>query len=247
MLEGIPSILVGHTGIAKTEVLRRVHQEAGWPYRHVNGRESLEADNLLGKWRLEDGNMVFKLGILPFCMLNGIALGIQEINYVAPEVLVLLHELFDEGFITLDELSPDDEHFIVRPDANFRLFGTMNPPDLYPGARDLSPAFLRRCLVRHVDVLDEATETDVIKSRCDWLAESDIVGMVNVANEVRSKFGVESSFWLSTADLIVWGRVAKHMPVLDAAETAIIGKAQDEDDIASTRGFVRLNFDPDGV
>jgi MoxR-like ATPase len=244
MLENIPSILVGHTGVAKTKLLQRMHMDAQWPYRSVPGYGGVESETLIGKWiATKEKGMTWAHGILPFCMKNGIAIGFQEVNYVAPEVLVLLHEYLDEGYITLMELPVDHEDFIIRPHENFRFYGTMNPPELYPGARDLSPAFLRRCLVRRVDPLDAVTEAKVVHDQTgidfDTAAQ-----MAGVASSVRQQFDNNLGlFWVSTADLVTWARLTKHMDPLQAAEIAIIGKAP-ENEVPFVRGRVRISFEP---
>ena len=242
---GIPSLFIGHTGTAKTTMLRRMHEEAGWPYRGISGRESIEVDNLMGKWRFGDSKtMEFHLGILPFCMKYGIAVGIQEINFIAPEVLVLLHEYVDEGFITMDELSPGDEDFIIKPHPNFRLYGTMNPPELYPGARELSPALLRRCMVRHVEDLERDAEVRVLLARVKGLAHDWAREMVEVAASLRENFhNRRSSYYCSTADLVMWGQLALKSDPITSSEFAVVGKASPDDHIA-VRGRVRLSFNP---
>jgi MoxR-like ATPase len=241
----LPTILVGHTGTAKTKLIQRVHQDLKWPYRGVSAHGQVEVDTLIGKWiATKDQGMVYKLGILPFCMLHGIAVGIQEINAVLPEVLILLHEYVDEGFITLQDLDPEHEWFVIEPHANFRLYGTMNPPELYPGTRDLSPALVRRCIVQSVEALPLDQEIRAVQLQCPWLDESDIRSMVGVGQSVRQQFDNEMGFfYLSTADLVQWGRVMRHMTALDAGMIAVVGKAPaGERDFV--KGRVRIAFDP---
>lgn len=245
MKTNVPSIFIGHTGQNKTGILRRLHQEAGWPYRGISGRESIEVDNLNGKWRIgPDKTMEYHLGILPFCMKHGISVGIQEINYIAPEVLVLIHEYVDEGFITLDELSPDDPDFIIHPHPNFRLYGTMNPPEMYPGARELSPALLRRCIVRTLDEPTKEDEYRVIRMQVPSLPDENAREMVEVAHSVRFEFHEgRIGYWCSTADLVQWAVLAEHCDPITASEFAVVGKAP-ETDQTFVRGRVRLSFNP---
>src|SRR5436190_1671145 len=184
-----------------------MHQDAGWPYRAVPGHGQVEVETLVGKWIATTEGMQYKLGILPFCMKHGIAVGIQEINFVAPEVLVLLHEFVDEGFITLQELDPEHPDFVITPHPNFRLYGTMNPPELYPGARELSPALLRRCIVRSVEPLGREDELRVILEQ-SAINETTAGLMVDVAEAVREQFNQgQGLFWISTADLVMWAQL----------------------------------------
>lgn len=245
MLEGIPTILVGHTGTAKTKLLQRLHQDAKWPYRSITAHGQVEVDSLVGKWvATKTKGMEYRLGILPFCMKHGIAVGIQEINMVLPEVLVLLHEYVDEGYITLTDLDPDHPDFKIEPHANFRLYGTMNPPELYPGTRELSPALIRRCLIRQVNELSEAEEVTVITGQCPSITVEDATQMAKVASSVRQQMkSGQGMFWLSTADLVMWGRLMKHLDPYEAGEIAVLGKAPaSEQDFV--RGRLRLAFEP---
>lgn len=242
----IPLILVGHTGLAKTTVIAKKHEEMKWPYRSVTMNGSVEVDTLVGKWTANPKEgMVYKLGILPFCMKYGIALGIQEINFLLPEVLVLLHEFADEGHITLMDLDPTHPDYIIRPHENFRLYGTMNPPELYAGARDLSPALARRCIVKRVDELTDVQEQRVVIEQSH--VEADVArSLQTVGKSVRESFDMgKTLYYLSTADLIMWGRlmVAGGLDALTAAKLAIMGKAapSDHDFLLNV---IRLQFEP---
>jgi len=248
MLEAIPTILVGHTGTAKTKMLQRMHMEAGWPYRAITAHGQVEVDTLIGKWiATRDKGMEYKLGILPFCMKHGIAVGLQEINVVLPEVLVLLHEYVDEGCITLQDLDPEHPDFIVVPHDNFRLYGTMNPPELYPGTRELSPALIRRCLVRQVQPLELDDEIEVILQQSKGIqgVDYDVARqMAEVGRDVRQQFeSGQGLFWLSTADLVMWARLMKHTGPYEAGEIAVVGKAP-ANEIDFVRSRVRIGFEP---
>lgn len=245
MLEDIPTILVGHTGTAKTKILQRLHEDAKWPYRSIAAHGQVEVDSLIGKWiATKDKGMEYRLGILPFCMKHGIAVGIQEINVVLPEVLILLHEFVDEGFITLSDLDPEHPDFIIYPHPNFRLYGTMNPPELYPGTRELSPALIRRCIIRQVEPLKPHEEVEVLKQQTPWVDQKVAESMTQVASSVRQQFDAgQGLFWLSTADLVMWARLLRHTDAYSAAEIAVMGKAP-TNELDFVRGRVRLAFDP---
>jgi MoxR-like ATPase len=221
-----------------------VHQDLGWPYRSISAHGQVEVDSLVGKWvATKEKGMTYQLGILPFCMKHGIAVGIQEINVVLPEVLILLHEFVDEGFITLADLDPEHPDFIIHPHPNFRLYGSMNPPELYPGTRELSPALTRRCLIRQVEPLKAAEEIEVLKQQAPWVPYDQALAMAGVGESVRQQFDLgQGLFWCSTADLVMWARLMQHMDPFEAAEIAIIGKAP-SNEVDFVRGRVRLAFD----
>lgn len=248
MLENIPTILVGHTGTAKTKLLQRMHEDYKWPYRSISAHGQIEVDSLVGKWiATKDKGMEYRLGMLPFCMRNGISLGLQEINAVLPEVLILLHEYVDEGFITLSDLDPEHPDFIIQPHPNFRLYGSMNPPELYPGTRELSPALIRRCLLRQVEPLQSHEEVEVIVGQCPWVAKDVASNMAGVAASVRQQFEAgQGLFWLSTADLVMWGKLLRHLDPYEAAEIAVLGKVP-ANELDFVRGRARLAFDASGT
>lgn len=247
METGVPTILIGHTGIAKTLLIKKLHEEAQWPYHTITGHAQVEVDTLVGKIWVEGGTMRFKPGVLIFCMKEGIAIGFQEINAVAPEVLIMLHEYLDEGHVTLTDLPADHEDFMVRPHPNFRLFGTMNPPDLYPGIRELSPALQRRCLVRRVEVLEAESEKLVILAQVPDIGEDLARKMVQTANGMRKNLNEhKTNFFLSTADLVMWAKTADRVgDVHKAAEICIFGKAPREDE-QLLRTVIRATIGLDG-
>jgi MoxR-like ATPase len=231
MLTGIPTVFVGHTGIAKTMLLRRMHQEMEWPYHTIAGHAQVEVNTLIGKIWIREGEMNFRPGILPFCMKNGIAIGFQEINAVAPEVLIMLHEYLDEGKITITDLPPDHEWFTVKPHENFRLYGTMNPPEFYIGTRELSPALTRRCIIRRVEPLPEAQEIAVVTGQVENFDADTARKLVRVAQGMRKNVHEnKATYFLSTADVVMWAKFAQRTEdVWRAADMAIFGKAPLED------------------
>lgn len=244
MAEKIPTILTGHTGTAKTLLLEHLHMEKEWPYRGVTAHGQVEVDTFLGKWVVGKDGMEYKLGILPFCMKYGIALGVQEVNAVLPEVLMLLHEYVDQGYITLMDLDPEHPDFKIVPHENFRLYGTMNPPSDYPGTRDLSPALVRRCLIRTVDPLTKEQDIMVVRQQCPWVSQEDALQMAGVAQAVRQQFDTgQSFFWLSTADLVTWGTVMQYVDPIPAGQIAVVGKAPKSEQ-RFVKAQVRMAFDP---
>lgn len=247
MHTGMPAILRGHTGMAKTKLMQEMHHRLRWPYRSVAGHGNVEVSSLLGQWVAKgvDEGMVYRLGILPFCMKHGIAVGIQEINAVAPEVLVMLHEYLDEGRITLTDLDPDHPDFIIEPHPNFRLYGSMNPPELYPGVRELSPALARRCVVVDTEPLDAEKEWLAVMASVPGIDDRIARNMVSVAQDVRkgADAGIQA-YYLSTADLVTWGRFTLFMPPYEAAMLAVVGRAPDEEREV-VRARVRVSFEPD--
>lgn len=241
---GIPAILVGHSGTAKTTMLEYMHATHNKPYRSVSCYGAMEADNLIGKWIVQDGSMVYKLGILPFAMKHGISIGLQEINYVLPEVLVLLHEFFDERRITLMDLDPDHPDFVIEAHPDFHLFGTMNPPEFYPGARDLSPALLRRSMVMNVDVIAPELEAQVIVN-LSGASEEEARYLSQAGQSIRMAFiQGGTSTWIGTADLVMWAKVALQMnhDFVKSAIPTIINKGNGPEDKIFLSDQVRMYF-----
>lgn len=243
MITRRPTIFVGHSGIGKTLTIKRTHQEKGWPYHSLPGHAQVEVDTLVGKIWIAGGTMQFRPGILPFCMTQGIALGIQEINAIVPEALIFLHQYLDEGRVTITDLPPDHPDYLIDPHPNFRLYGSMNPPEWYPGTRDLSPALARRCNIRNVEPLESALEQKVVLSQVPEVDELTVRRMSQVAASCRKNLEENKmSFFLSTADLVQWAELtvlvgSPHR----AAEMAIYGKAPRED-VGTVKTFVRTSM-----
>lgn len=240
-----PTILEGHTGLAKTAVLAYAHHRANWPYRTVAGHSNVDVDSLIGKLTFKNGSMEFQMGILPFCMKHGIAVGIQEINAIPPEVLIMIHEYMDEGRITLHDLGPDDEDFVVEAHPNFRLYGTYNPPEFYPGTRDLSPALKRRCIIVPIRPLDEKKELEAVMRSVPSADEDVTRKIVGTAHEIRrGQASDQGMFFLSTADVVMWAEMLKALPPYEAGIMALMGKVPVEER-DNVQKVIRMRFQPD--
>jgi hypothetical protein len=239
-----PTILEGHTGLAKTTVLARAHEDAKWPYRTVAGHSNVDVEALIGKMAFVDGETKFQIGILPFCMKYGIAIGFQEINSIPPDVLIMIHEYMDEGRITLHDLGPDDEDFVIEAHPNFRLYGSYNPPEFYPGTRDLSPALKRRCQIVTVKQLGLEDEIRAVIASVPDADEDTIDKVVRAGVEIRrGQAEAQGLFFLSTADLVMWAELLEMLPPYEAGILALMGKVPVEER-ENVKNLLRIRFAP---
>jgi hypothetical protein len=86
----------------------------------------------------------------------------------------------------------------------------------------------------------------VLKEQTPWLSDEAATAMAGVAASVRQQFeSGQGLFWLSTADLVMWATISKHIDPYSAAEISVLGKAP-ATELDFVRGRVRLAFDPDG-
>src|SRR3990167_572307 len=155
-----PCLLVGETGTGKTSLVRYLASITNQAYRRVNLNGQTNTDDLIGKWVVKEGSMVWVDGVLVEAMKMGYWLVLDELNSALPEVLFLLQSLLDDDkFIVLSEKNGE----IIRPHSNFRLFATMNPAGNYTGTNDLNRALLSRFpVVVKYDYIALKLETDIL-------------------------------------------------------------------------------------
>ncbi|MBI1883606.1 MAG: AAA family ATPase [Chlamydiae bacterium] len=139
-----PMLVVGQSGVGKSDVIGDMARELKWKYRSVSlGNTSLEA--LVGTYTIDRNTkkLVYVPGILIQAMREGSILALEEINMASPALIEILNEFFDEETFT-NPMTGEKESIHPR----FRLFATMNPEQgltgLNGGRNALSPSLRSR-------------------------------------------------------------------------------------------------------
>lgn len=203
--KGYPSLLVGETGLGKTQLLYSMAQDADKRLHRVSLNGEIGINELLGKWTIKDKNTYWMDGILIKAMKEGSWIVLDELNAALPEVLFCLNSLLDKGGSIL--LAEKDGE-VVSPHEDFRLFATMNPPDEYAGTKEMNKALLSRFpIIVHFEQYAPKTERDIIVSE-SGVDENSASVMVDVATIIRQKKMKDKiMFSCSTRDLVNWACV----------------------------------------
>lgn len=217
-----PALLIGETGTGKTSAIRTLAQENNTTLIRLNLTGQTGVDEILGKWIVQNGEMVWLDGMLVEAMRKGYWIVLDEINMALPEILSALHSLLDDDrSILLKE--KDGE--LVKPVASFRFFATMNPPEDYAGTKELNRAFLSRFAVV-LDIPYSPQEAQIVVEQ-GMASEEDAKMLTTLADQLRSSRAKSIiTTPCSTRDLIATAMlISKGFSRQEAVQVAIINKS----------------------
>ncbi len=222
-----PVLLIGHTGLGKTTLVKELANQKNKKLRRVSVHSGITADEIIGKWLAINGSTVWQDGILTNAMKNGEWVVFDEINALPADVMFALHSLLDDDrIITL--LEKDSE--VIEPHEEFRFFATMNPPDDYAGTKELNMAFLSRFnAVVNITPYESKIETQILVSKGIDLKTA--MSLVSFGNQLRTyKFKDEINFFCGTRDLINSGKLmGDGLTIEQAVNFGIINKMMKDD------------------
>jgi MoxR-like ATPase len=245
--KNMPVLLKGETGTGKTTLVKELANRTNNVLRQINLNGNTTVDELVGKMTLNSTGTEFRYGILIKAMQNGDWLLLDELNAGHPEVLLALQEVLITGRITLAE----NEGEVVTAHPNFRVFGTMNPPETYIGTNFLNLATLSRfTMTIEVGYPDPKVELDIIKSKLPSKArttDSEMSECIRLATDIRNGYAQqEYAYLLSTRDLIGWLSVNEHFgDLVKSAEYTILGKCN-QDDRQALSSILKVYFSASG-
>jgi cobaltochelatase CobS len=221
----LPALLIGETGVGKTQSVRYLAWRTHNGLRRVNLNGATTVDEFLGKMLINEQGTYWVNGVLVTAMLAGDWILLDEINACLPEIAFCLHSLLDDDrMVVLMEY----DGRIVRPHPNFRLFASMNPSEegRYSGTKTLNEALLDRFpVVVRMDYLSEDEEVQAVMAQSGNQEEAVVRRMVRAANDIRAAIRHEKIFGsFSTRRVIDWARMALVFPVREAARYAVISK-----------------------
>lgn len=198
-----PTLLVGHTGLGKTTLVRELANRHGVTLIRLSVHSGITADEILGKWLADAGSTLWQDGLLVQAMKSPKTwIVFDEINACPADVLFALHSLLDDDrHVTLLEKRGE----IVRPHADFRFFATMNPQDDYTGTKDMNMAFMSRFnAVIEIEPYMPEVEVKILMSK--GLKQDTAEKLVSTANKLRDMKKVDDiMYFCGTRDIISTG------------------------------------------
>jgi len=241
-----PVLLKGETGTGKTTLVHELAHRTNNSLRQINLNGNTTVDEIVGRTVLKGSGTAFVDGIMIDAMRQGHWLLLDELNAGLPEVLLALQQVLIDGKYTLVE--SDGEVVVAHP--NFRVFGTMNPPETYIGTNHLNPATLSRFgVVIEVEYPDPKTELDIIKSKLPSkprTSDSELSECIRLAGDIRNGYAQqEYAFMLSTRDIISWCQINEHYgDLLTSAKYSVLGKCN-SDDRKALESILKVYFSAD--
>jgi MoxR-like ATPase len=223
-----PLALHGHTGVGKTELVRYFAAIIEAPVYRMNLHGLSTTDDIIGRLLpAGKGTVTFQDGLVTTAVRGGGLLLLEEMNATGQEVWFVLHGLLD-GSRALVVVEKDNE--VVHQHAWCRIYATFNPgeyPNLYPGTKELSAAYLRRWASVRMGFLDLEAERTVLLEQLPALAQPEHAPMLDsmlqvagVCREILAKRVHAFNFVMSTGTLQSWAALALHLGPVSAAKMA---------------------------
>ena len=223
--KNLPVLLIGETGVGKTQAVRYLAWQTNNGLRRVNLNGATTVDEFLGKLLINEQGTYWIDGVLVDAMQSGDWILLDEINACLPEIAFCLHSLLDDDRMVV--LTEHDGR-IVRPHPDFRLFASMNPSEegRYGGTKMLNEALMDRFpVVIRMEYLPEHEEIEAVIAQSGNEDRETIERMVKVANDVRQAIHGEKIFGsFSTRRVIDWARMSKTFDVGESAEFTVLSK-----------------------
>ena len=139
-----PVFITGHSGNGKTFQIEQACAVEAREYIRVNITGETDEDDLIGGFRLKDGETVFELGPVVVAMLRGAVLLLDEVDLAGPKVMCL-QPVLEGNPLTIKKLG-----ITISPNPGFTVFATANTKGRgsedgkYIGTNMLNEAFLER-------------------------------------------------------------------------------------------------------
>lgn len=234
--------ITGPTGSGKTSLVLQTAARLNWPVQQVTCHARTEIGQLIGQFRLVNGQTEYVHGPLSVAVRDGQILILNEIDLMDPGELAGLNDVIEGQPLVI----PENGGEVIHPHPKFRLIATGNTAGggdrlgLYQGVLRQNLAFLDRFRVMVVGYPNPEEEARVLEKAAPALPEEIRQKMIQVAGEIRRLFigspdgGQELSVTLSTRTLIRWAQltvVFRRAPnaVAYALERALTLRAEPEE------------------
>jgi cobaltochelatase CobS len=209
---GIGSLyLTGPTGSGKSSIITQVAARLRIPVFSVNGHSRLETPELIGRFVVRDGSMIWADGPLVMAMRIGGWFCLDEIDLLDPATTAGLNNVLEGKPLLIQETGE-----WVTPHPSFRFAATGNTngggdaTGLYCGTLQQNIAARDRFApVVFVDYPEEETEKSVLECAVPNLPDAIRQGMIKTAGDIRRAFVAgEVDVPLSTRVLVNWAQYA---------------------------------------
>ena len=192
-------LISGYHGTGKSTHIEQIAARLNWPCIRVNLDSHISRIDLIGKDAIiiKDGKQVteFQEGILPWSIQNPVALILDELDAMRPDVAFLMTKVLEaEGGLTLLE-----KNKVIKPNKYFRLFATANTvglgdtTGLYTGTQQINQAQMDRWnIVTTLNYLSMEKEMEIIlgknKNLNNTKGKEKVSNMIKVATLTRKGF-----------------------------------------------------------
>ncbi len=230
----------GPTGSGKTSIVTQAAARLRIPLYSVTAHDRMESPELIGRFVVRDGNMVWVDGPLIRAMKEGVWFLLNEMDFLEPATLAGLNNILEGSPHFVEETG---EWVVAQPGFRFAATGNTNgsgdATGLYCGTKQQNIAARDRfCPVINIDYPTEEQELAVMAAATPQIQEDVRKTMISCANLIRHAFVAgEVDVPLSTRVLINWANYASFFqpltkkdidPIAYAFDRVCANKASDD-------------------
>lgn len=223
--------LAGERGTGKTEFVTQLAARLGRRLYRINFDEALERADFIGGNTIENGNVIWKPGIVVQAIQHpGAIVLFDELGFARAQALATLHALCERSHNRSITVSETGQRFRVAPHVVFFAADNSNGhgdhSGNFAGVREQNTAFIDRfSFTIRFEYLRPDSEAELIVNRTNISRDAAdmIVKLAGVARE-KARAGLLTQP-PSLRQLFAWARaVKKGIPVETAYRNAVINK-----------------------
>lgn len=213
----LPVMLTGPTGCGKTRLVEHMGELLGRAVATISCHDDLTSSDLVGRFLVSAGNVVWNDGPLTRAVKNGAICYLDEVVEARHDSLAILHSLTDHR----RALFLDRAGEIVKAPDTFMLVCSYNPA-YRSSLKELKPSFRQRFVTVAMNYLPPDREADLLVSQTG-IDLSIAKRLVKCATSIRSADEVLHFEPPSTRVLVTAaGLIAAGGSVMEAAEVCIL-------------------------
>jgi nitric oxide reductase NorQ protein len=213
----LPVMLTGPTGCGKTRLVEHMGQLLGRPVATISCHDDLTSSDLVGRFMVTGGDVVWNDGPLTRAIKNGAVCYLDEVVEARHDSLAVLHSLTDyRRALYLDRAGQ-----VVKAPDTFMVVCSYNPA-YRSSLKELKPSFRQRFVTIAMSYLPPEREAEVVVSEAG-IELAVAQRLVKCATSIRN---ADDTFHLeppSTRTLVTAAKmIAAGASELEAAEVCIL-------------------------
>lgn len=187
----LPTMIVGPSGNGKTDMAEQVCATLGREYVRVNITSQTDEDDLLGGFRLVNGETKFALGPIPLAMLRGAVVNLDEID-LGGSALMCLQPVLEGKPLYLKKIGR-----YISPAPGFNVVATANTKGRGDDGKYAHTTIMNEAMLERFAVMleqgwaDAATERKIVGNVLKQFGKYDatlVKHMVEFAGVTRNNF-----------------------------------------------------------
>lgn len=244
----LPIMVVGPSGNGKTDMFEQVCASLGREYVRVSITNQTDEDDLLGGFRLVNGETRFSLGPIPLAMLRGAFVNLDEIDLGGPS-LMCLQPVLEGKPLYLKKIGR-----YITPAPGFSVGATANTKGRGDDGKYAHTTIMNEAMLERFAVMfeqkwaDAATERKIVANTLKQYGKHDatlVKHLVEFANVTRSNFEQQvCTDQIATRRLIQIARVFCALDCIDKSLTLALARFDADTATAFRNVWNAIHEDP---